>query len=126
MVQGEFSFDSGVLAGRALLELGEPPTAIFAANDDMAAGVVRVAHERGMSVPGELSVCGFDDIPIAHQIFPALTTVRQPAREMGAIAATELLRRMRDPSSAAMRRIPFSLQIRQSTGPAPKTRGGRR
>jgi LacI family transcriptional regulator len=126
LVQGEFSFDSGVLAGRQLLELEQPPTAIFAANDDMAAGVVRVAHERGMSLPGELSVCGFDDIPIAHQIFPALTTVRQPAREMGAIAATELLKRMRDPASASMRRIPFSLQVRQSTGPAPRSRGGKR
>jgi LacI family transcriptional regulator len=126
LVQGEFSFDSGVLAGRQLLDLKQPPTAIFAANDDMAAGVVRVAHERGLSLPGELSICGFDDMPIAHQIFPALTTVRQPAREMGAIAATELLKRMRDPDSASMRRIPFSLQVRASTGPAPQGRGGRR
>lgn len=126
LVQGEFSFDSGMQAARTLLDLDEPPTAIFAANDDMAAGVVRVALERGLSVPGELSVCGFDDIPIAHQIFPALTTVRQPAREMGATAAAELLKSMRDPSQTAMRRVPYSLCLRASTGPVPKARGGAR
>lgn len=126
LVQGEFSFDSGLQAARQLLDLAEPPTAIFAANDDMAAGVVRIAHERGLSVPGDLSVCGFDDIPIAHQIFPALTTVRQPAREMGSIAATELLKLMRDPRSASMRRIPYGLCLRQSTGAVPKARSGAR
>ncbi len=124
LVQGEFTFDSGMQAARTLLDLEDPPTAIFAANDDMAAGVVRVALERGLSIPGELSVCGFDDIPIARQIFPALTTVRQPAREMGASAAAELLKCMRDPSQAVMRRVPYSLCLRASTGPVPKLRGG--
>ncbi|MBE5314801.1 MAG: LacI family DNA-binding transcriptional regulator [Xanthomonadales bacterium] len=122
LVQGEFSFDSGMQAARILLDLEDAPTAIFAANDDMAAGVVRVALERGLSVPGELSVCGFDDIPIARQIFPALTTVHQPAREMGATAAAELLKCMRDPAQATMRRVPYSLCLRASTGPAPKVR----
>lgn len=126
MVQGEFSFDSGMQAARSLLDLADPPTAIFAGNDDMAAGAVRVALERGLSVPGQLSVCGFDDIPIAHQIFPALTTVRQPAREMGATAAAELLKCMRDPSQAHMRRLPHSLCLRASTGPVPKGRGSAR
>lgn len=123
LVQGEFSFDSGMQAARTLLDLDEPPTAIFAANDDMAAGVVRVALERGLSVPAELSVCGFDDIPIARQIFPALTTVRQPAREMGASAAAELLKSLRDPAQATMRRLPYSLCLRASTGPVAKPKG---
>ncbi len=122
LVQGEFSFDSGMQAARILLDLEDAPTAIFAANDDMAAGVVRVALERGLSVPAELSVCGFDDIPIARQIFPALSTVHQPAREMGATAAAELLKCMREPEMAAMRRVPYSLRLRASTGPAPKSR----
>lgn len=126
VVQGEFSFDSGMQAARMLLDLDVPPTAIFAANDDMAAGVVRVALERGLSIPAELSVCGFDDIPIAHQIFPALTTVRQPAREMGASAAAELLKCMRDPAQALMRDLPYSLCLRASTGPAPRQRASSR
>src|SRR3546814_1871482 len=74
-----------------LLDLPDPPTAIFAANDDTAAGVIRVAGERGLSVPRELSVCGFDDTPIARHIFPALTTVRQPTTDMGELATRQLL-----------------------------------
>lgn len=123
VVQGAFSFDSGVQAAHQLLDLADPPTAIFAGNDDMAAGVIRVAYERGLSVPGDLSVCGFDDIPIAHQIFPALTTVRQPAREMGAVATTELLKRLRNREAGTMLRLSHTLCIRQSTGPAPRRRG---
>ena len=73
VVEGEFTFESGVNGARRLLDLKEPPTAIFAANDDMAAGVLRVAGERGLSVPRDLSVCGFDDTPLV------------PARLSGAV-----------------------------------------
>ena len=119
VVAGEFSFDSGISAARRLLDLKQPPTAIFSANDDMAAGVINAACERGMVVPRDLSVCGFDDTPMSHQIFPALTTVRQPAREMGCIAATQLLRALRNPESCEMVHVPYTLQLRKSTGPVP-------
>ncbi len=115
---GEFSFESGVRAARALLDLERPPSAVFAANDDMAAGVIHVALERRLQVPEDLSVCGFDDTPMSRQIFPALTTVQQPTYEMGRIATQELLASIRNPESGRMLRVPYALKIRQSTGPA--------
>lgn len=119
VVQGEFSFESGVRAARRLLARADPPTAIFAANDDMAAGVISVAYERGLSVPGDVSVCGFDDIPLASQISPPLTTVQQPTREMGRLSTLGLLAAIRDPEAGAMATIPYTLCVRASTGPAP-------
>lgn len=119
VISGEFSFDSGVAAAKLLLDLKHPPTAVFCANDDMAAGVINVACERGMKVPTDLSVCGFDDTPMSRQIYPALTTVRQPAREMGCIAATQLLRSLRTPDSGEMVHVPYALQLRKSTASAP-------
>jgi LacI family transcriptional regulator len=108
------------LPARSLLALPQRPTAVFAANDDMAAGVIRVAYELGLSVPGDLSVCGFDDTPMSRQIFPALTTVRQPSREMGRLAALELLRSLRERSAGRMLQSAYALQLRDSTGPAPR------
>ncbi|NBU26475.1 MAG: hypothetical protein EBS39_12865 [Gammaproteobacteria bacterium] len=90
IVPGFNSFDCGVAAGRRLLGLRVPPTAVFAANDEMAAGVMAFAHERGVRIPEDLSLAGFDDIPIATQLWPSLTTVGQPIREM-ANRATALL-----------------------------------
>jgi LacI family transcriptional regulator len=119
VVDGEFSFESGMAAARRLFTLPEPPTAVFAANDDMAAGVIRVAYERGLAVPGDVSVCGFDDSPMSRQIFPSLTTVRQPSRDMGRTAATELLRAIRERGASGMMRMHYALQLRQSTGRAP-------
>lgn len=120
LVQGEFTFESGVRAARRLLVLKSRPTAIFAANDDMAAGVLRVAAELGLSVPRDLSVCGFDDVPIARHVTPALTTVRQPTRDMGRVATLELLKAIRDPEAGRMVMMDYALQLRASTGPAPK------
>ena len=117
--QGEFTFESGMRAARRLLSLGPRPTAIFAANDDMAAGVLRVAVELGLSVPRDLSVCGFDDVPIAQHVTPALTTVRQPTRDMGRLATLELLRSLREPHGGRMVSVDYTLQLRASTGPAP-------
>ena len=88
--QGDFSYRSGLEAAERLLSLPEPPTAIFASNDDMAAATIAVAHRRGLNVPGVLSVCGFDDTPLATTIWPELTTLRQPVAEM-ACAAIDLL-----------------------------------
>ncbi|NDK39834.1 LacI family DNA-binding transcriptional regulator [Pseudoxanthomonas gei] len=115
VVQGEFSFESGMQGANRLLDLPDPPTAIFAANDDMAAGVIRAAGERGVSVPRELSVCGFDDTPIASHIYPALTTVRQPTSEMGRLATLELLDRIRTPDGGRMVHVQHTLLFRDST-----------
>lgn len=117
VVKGEFTFESGVEGARRLLDLPDPPTAIFAANDDMAAGVLRVAGERGLSVPRDLSVCGFDDTPLSRQIFPSLTTVRQPTNDMGRVATEELLKAIRDPETGDMVKMDYALQLRESTGP---------
>lgn len=120
VVPGEFTFESGKRAAEQLLDLDDRPTAIFSANDDMAAGVLRVAAQRGLSVPGDLSVCGFDDVPIARHVTPALTTVRQPTRDMGRIATMELLKAIRNPGAGEMIAVEHALQLRESIGPAPK------
>ncbi len=120
VVQGDFSFGSGVAAARQLFSLprGSGPTAVFAANDDMAAGVIWAAGEHGLSVPRDVSVCGFDDTPISRQIWPTLTTIQQPSREMGRIAATQLLDLLRGRGSGGMRQVSFALRLRESTAPA--------
>ena len=115
VIKGEFSYDSGVRGGEALLALQEPPTAIFAANDDTAAGVIRAACKRGLRVPEDLSVCGFDDTPISRQIYPQITTVGQPTREMGRVATLELLKAIRDADAGEMVRMDYTLQLREST-----------
>jgi LacI family transcriptional regulator len=117
VVEGEFVFESGRRGADWLLDLPDPPTAIFAANDDMAAGVIRVAGERGLAVPRDLSVCGFDDTPIARHIFPALTTIRQPTSDMGRLATLELLDRIRNPATGRMVHVQHALLLRESTGP---------
>lgn len=83
---GEFGFQPGLRGAAALLDLAEPPTAIFAANDEIALGVIETARTRGLRVPDDLSVIGFDDTLLARMASPPLTTVRQPLREMGAVA----------------------------------------
>ena len=90
VVAGDNSFGSGEECAKKLLRSKNPPTAIFCCNDDMATGVLSMAHRMGIKIPDELSVAGFDDIPLAQQIYPALTTIRQPVRKM-AEAATEIL-----------------------------------
>jgi len=99
IVSGQFTFESGVESGRRLLHLRDRPTAVFASNDDMAAGVLHVAHEMGIAVPAELSVAGFDDTPIARSVYPGLTTVRQPIRAMAHGAVECLIRAMRGRAS---------------------------
>jgi LacI family transcriptional regulator len=122
VVQGYNSFVSGVQAARSLLQLPEDkrPTAIFAANDEMAAGVLAVAHQTGLAVPEDISVVGFDDAPLASQVWPALTTIRQPIPAMSAAAAKLLLQQLRDEQPDAQPHVvPSTLAVRQSTGPAP-------
>ena len=118
VVQGAFTFSSGVTAAHQLFALEHRPTAVFAANDDMATGVMWAAGEYGMKVPHDLSVCGFDDTPLARQLWPSLTTVRQPSREMGKIAAQQLPNVLRGHGGRLVQ-IPFALQLRGSTAAAP-------
>ena len=89
--QGNFSFKSGFDAGVEIFHSEKIPTAIFASNDSMAAGIMKSAQMKGLQVPNDLSLAGFDDSPIAHQIWPALTTVKQPVEKMAAHAAKILI-----------------------------------
>jgi len=91
VAEGNYTFESGVAAGERLLDLAPRPTAIFASNDEMAAGVLHVARQRGLDVPTELSILGFDDTPIAAHIWPPLTTVRWPIVSMARAAALKLV-----------------------------------
>ncbi len=115
---GDFDQPSGSTAAQALLDLPQPPTAVFASNDAMAFGVMEAARARGCSVPGDLSVVGFDDIPQTTLVYPPLTTIRQPLEEMGRVATRMLLHLITDPQ-ADMRTVtlPTSLVERQSCGP---------
>jgi DNA-binding LacI/PurR family transcriptional regulator len=85
---GNFYVEAGFAQGLELLSLPDRPTAVFAGSDMQALGVLRAAHQLGLRVPEDLSVVGYDDLPLASWVGPPLTTVRQPLREMGA-AATE-------------------------------------
>ena len=91
IVDGHFDFESGLKGAKQLLELSDPPTAIIASNDDMANGAMIAAHRRHLSIPKDLSVVGFDDSAIAHQTYPALTTMRQPIYEMAQDATKRLI-----------------------------------
>ncbi|WP_433559886.1 LacI family DNA-binding transcriptional regulator [Pseudonocardia xinjiangensis] len=103
----------------ALLALREPPTAIFACSDRMASGVYEAAAAKGLRIPEDLSVVGFDDLPEAQWLAPGLTTVHQPVREMAAEAVRLLLRlRRREPVDAVRVELSTSLVLRASTGPA--------
>jgi len=93
--QGEFTYRSGLDAGIALLALPERPTAIFCSNDDMAAGCVAAAHRKRLDIPNDLTVCGFDDTALASTIWPELTTIRQPIREMAQTAVDLLVQDIR-------------------------------
>lgn len=118
---GDNSIGSGEAGATKLLALKRPPTAIFAANDDMAAGVVRVANRLGLDIPGQLSVAGCDDITLARQIYPSLTTVRQPIEKMAEMACKALIgHSFTDLSATDSEIISATLQIRESTGPAPQ------
>jgi LacI family transcriptional regulator len=92
--QGRFNYSSGYSCARTLLSSTPPPTAIFASSDAMAMGVLSVAHEMGFNVPGELSVAGFDDSPLARHASPPLTTVRQPIAEVARLATEVLMKRL--------------------------------
>ncbi|MBS0417446.1 MAG: LacI family DNA-binding transcriptional regulator [Proteobacteria bacterium] len=116
--QGYFVFESGLQAARELLSLPEPPTAIFASNDDMAAGVLLAAHELAIPVPQRLSVAGFDDTYISRIVWPRLTTVHQPSYDLAFCATDLLLQSLKDGGTGRTARLPYQLIRRESTGPA--------
>ncbi|WP_436528877.1 LacI family DNA-binding transcriptional regulator [Actinoplanes sp. HUAS TT8] len=114
--RGNFYFESGLAAARRLMAGAEPPTAIFASNDYMALGVYEAARRLGISVPAQLSVVGFDDLPGAAWASPPLTTVRQPLRDMGRQAAGTLLALARGESIGNRHvELTTSLIVREST-----------
>lgn len=92
VLEGDFDYQSGFRAGCRLLELPQPPSAVFAASDQMALGVYEAVRKKGLRVPEDISVVGFDDLPEARWASPPLTTVRQPLAEMGKLAARTVLR----------------------------------
>lgn len=105
---------------RELLELPEPPTAVFTCSDQMALGVYQALAERGLRVPDDISVVGFDDLPQARWVTPALTTVRQPLSEMAATALRSLLRLMSGEVPEGTRtELSTRLVVRSSTAPPP-------
>ncbi len=119
---GDYTFKSGFEAASRLLALTPRPTAIFAANDDMAAGVIALAHGSNLQLPEQLSVAGFDDTPLAATLWPALTTIHQPIATMASTAVhtiTQSIRkqRMGEVPTSMHYRMDYSLVIRASTAP---------
>ncbi len=101
---------------QTLLNLPTPPTAIWTVNDLLAVGALRAIHERGLRVPDDVALAGFDDIDLAQQLFPPLTTVHMPAMEMGRRAAEFLFERMESPDLDPMQELmPMHLVVRDST-----------
>ena len=121
LIPGKHTFDSGARAGRILLSMVQRPTAIFAANDDMAVGVVHAAHDMKLRIPEDISIAGFDDTPMAQYVYPCISTVRQPIDQMIRAAVDYLVARVRDrtagESEPLAARFPCSLVIRDSTAP---------
>jgi LacI family transcriptional regulator len=118
-VPGAYTYESGLARGRELLARADRPTAIFAGNDEMASGVYGAAHELGIRIPDDLSIIGFDDAPIATRMWPAMTSVRLPVREMGRAAAEKLFVKAKDAAKAPPAEFTPALIERQSTAPPP-------
>jgi len=118
---GDFTFASGTAAMNQLLAAQPRPTAVFCSNDEMAIGAVKAARAHGLAVPGDLSVVGFDDIPFAAAFDPPLTTIQQPRRAMGRVAASLLLDQLENKSGRRRAgALAYKLVVRQSSGPPPR------
>ncbi len=121
--QGDFKYESGVLAATRILASKDRPTAIFASNDDMAAGTLFVAHRQGFDVPRDLTVVGFDNIAMAQRLYPPLTTVRQPTKQAAAAAAGMLIQSLASgDTTIANIELPTELIVRESCSP-PRANG---
>jgi LacI family transcriptional regulator len=120
VVESDFHAEGGVEAALTLLDMPNPPTAIFAFNDMLAIGVMQAARQRGVRVPDELSVLGFDDTFEASIVTPTLTTVRQPLAEMGRMAVNLLVRQLQNQRIEALHvQLETKLVVRESTAPPP-------
>lgn len=115
---GDFTFEGGIKAGGVLLKSPQRPTAIFATNDDAAAGVMVACSQAGLIVPSDVSVFGFDDSWIAKSVWPYLTTIHQPIEEMAYAAARMLLDR-KGQDVPQLKLLDFSLIERDSIAPPP-------
>jgi LacI family transcriptional regulator len=121
VAEGAYTFESGAACAELLLSRTPRPTAIFAGNDETAAGVYRTAYLRGLKIPNDLTVIGFDDSPLASRLCPSLTTMRQPIRDMGRLAAEKLIAKIsktEGPPLAATTVFPH-LVVRESSGRPP-------
>ncbi|MEU4191034.1 LacI family DNA-binding transcriptional regulator [Kribbella sp. NPDC026611] len=113
---GDFCVEGGYREALKLLRLSDRPTAIFAGSDMQALGVYQAARELGLDIPGDLSVVGYDDLPLAQWVTPALTTIRQPLQQMAALAARLLLDLSERKTPSALRlSLAVDLSVRQST-----------
>ena len=118
IAEGQYTFESGAACSELLLSRNPRPTAIFAGNDETAAGVYRTAYLRGLKIPDDLTVIGFDDSPLASRLCPSLTTMRQPIRDMGRLAAEKVMAKIANsdgPPVAATTVFPH-LVVRESSG----------
>ncbi|MFD1036185.1 LacI family DNA-binding transcriptional regulator [Sphingomonas hankookensis] len=124
--QGLFTYRSGIDAAERLIDRNDRPTAIFASNDDMAAAAISVAHRRGLHVPEDVSIVGFDDTSLATTTWPEITTIRQPIAAMAETAVEMLLAQIRDRRAGLAdddgddRVLDHELVVRESSGPAPR------
>lgn len=113
--RGDFTQPTGFAAAQELLRLADPPTAIFAANDLSAFGVIEAVKHHGLRIPEDISVVGFDDIPMASQVFPPLTTVKRPLEQLGRAAVRLLLAKLRGEVTETDVTLPTHLIVRATS-----------
>ncbi len=118
LAEGQYTFESGAACAEMLLSRTPRPTAIFAGNDETAAGVYRTAYLRGLRIPHDLTIIGFDDSPLASRLCPSLTTMHQPIRDMGRMAAEKLIAKISrtSPAASAATTVFPHLVVRESSG----------
>jgi len=114
LIQGYNSYESGLECGRQLMELKDKPTAIFAANDEMASGVMKIILDSGYEVPKDFSIAGFDDTPVSQMLNPTLSTIKQPLEKMGELAAKKLISELEGLDFLENQKPISSLIIRES------------
>ncbi len=117
VVEGAYTFDSGYRAAERLLSLKDRPTAIFAANDEMAVGAMQAVRVRGLKVPDDISIVGYDDLNLAPAVWPKLTTIHSPVKEIGRLAAAKLMSFRNDTTAEAVDETEPWLVIRDSAAP---------
>jgi LacI family transcriptional regulator len=120
-VEGAYTFDSGVICAEKLIYSDQRPTAIFTGNDEMAVGAYQAVRKAGLSVPDDISIVGFDDTPMASRVWPTMTTVRLPIREMGRAAAALLLREPMEKDAAGPVSFTPEIVVRDSSAPPRKS-----